>query len=565
MRKYSKYLSLNIFLLGILFLLPLLFYSIGDSLNAKTIFVCITFLTIFTGFIFQKSQIFTLPDLLLSIILLWFFGNYLFISEVDYSTNFWLYVFYIICVFVLKSNLISTQKQSILKVILTLIVVSCSFQALLSLGQHFKLLPKNNDYFSLTGIFSSPNYLALYLSQGVIILLWKFLFQKNTTKTEKTLLVLLSLFISVIVMAKSRGTFISIVSSTICLLFLYPKSYKFWSALSAGYKKMTIAVMTVFVFLGAIGLYFLNSDSINGRKLILKLGTKNITEKPFFGNGLFSFTSAYNKTKADYFLASEKPWNEIKVANYVNSAFNEYYQSVFEMGFLFFVLLLIFCIVLFKVRIHRISILGIGLVLNSLVWMFFNTAIKNVFLMLTFLLGISLLLAHHKQGKILSQKSVLFFKIGIVLISFLGLFCVTKNTIDKPKTETPNNLFSKFYKNSADNFRLGKKIYKSGLKKEGIQLMEDAFDKTHYPKYGEQLFKFYEKSHQLQKAEKTGEILIGLQPYKLQPRIELAQFLEDKRPQQALLLYQSVINLPVKIESKKATEFKELAKEKINP
>ncbi len=93
--------------------------------------------------------------------------------------------------------------------------------------------------------------------------------------------------------------------------------------------------------------------------------------------------------------------------------------------------------------------------------------------------------------------------------------------------------------------------------------MEKGFENTYSPKVGKSLASRYVRDGNLKRAEEIYRLNIGLEPYRYEARMNLLDILiRTNQYQKALFLCKEIIDLPVKIHSKKVEQYKIIARRK---
>ncbi|NJK98403.1 MAG: hypothetical protein HC905_28925, partial [Bacteroidales bacterium] len=108
---------------------------------------------------------------------------------------------------------------------------------------------------------------------------------------------------------------------------------------SPWYVIVIIAALIVALLSVIVGyLYFVKSDSANGRLFIWKICGKIISDNLFFGVGYDNFFNAFADYQSNYFKLGLYKMQEFYNAGFVPFAFNDYLQSFVETGLIGFIL-----------------------------------------------------------------------------------------------------------------------------------------------------------------------------------------------------------------------------------
>jgi len=452
----------------------------------------------------------------------------------------------------------------------------------MALLQSYGYLNVKNEYFTLLGSFSSPNLLGAYLGVGITLFIW-YLYVNVTKKKWLNITVFLTLLIVCVVvfLTKSRGTWLALICALSVLYFTSTKNFESIKKSPVSIKVFLIIGLFILIIFGSKYLYSLNKESVNGRVLIAKVTLEEITKKPAFGHGLFSFAGGYNKAKSEYFTSSERTWDEIQVGNYVSTAFNDYLLVAYECGLPFLLIALgLFIWILIKTKITSETRLGIALIVYLSIWVISNSISSSVSLTLMGLFGCSLILVYGNFKKsILKNKRMfkttlltivlVFCSLGIFAVSskvlgtkkFMNYYAQNKKSLDKDVLISFNKPMEN---NRNNNFQLGKLLIRSGYKEEGMSLMAKDFNRSSLPKIGRSLAQLYINNGNYKKAEEIYKFNGGAEPFRFEPKMDLIALMEKTNDySQIVNLSKKIIEFPVKIPSIKVDEYKELSRKRI--
>jgi hypothetical protein len=580
--------KLDLFFISLLLLFTLFDFNIFNKFinDRELLFVLIVSI----WFVFKlwfhriKEISFSLFDIGLLILFLFYNINFFILSNTTfYYSRYLVFVSYYFVFYLFKWSFQNDTKTLIkFKSILLLIVLLSIVQAIFSLIQFNGLMPVKNPYFKLLGSFSSPNYLALYLSFSVLILTWYLLIKESINSYKKIGIIISILLMGIVLLlSESRGTFLSLLFSMIVLFINYKKKYfKFYKD-SAIQKGALFVVIITILFFAFKYLYHSDVSSIKGRKFIAKITTKDIVKNPLKGYGAFNFTGTYNKSKSDYFLAKNRSWEEVKVGNYVFSPLNDYLLIVYEFGIPFLLLSLFIIIILFlKVKFTNKSIIGFVLLLNIFIWSLFNTATINVPVMIVGIFGLSTLMVYGElRVKICKCHKYLgkFLVIGFFFIAFLGLYIILNKVTSAIKikgySEKTTKTFDKSnfinqYKflenNNYIEFNIGYELYRRGYIEEGFNFMEESYKKTHHPKIGKSLASLYIRKNNYKRTEEIYRINMGIEPFRFEHIMKLISLMERTGNfKELIFLSQKVIDLKAKVPSETVDKYKAAARKNI--
>ncbi len=532
---------------------------------------------LFRFFCFKSFQKTNILEVGILIFILFLSAHYfLFAKSSIYYLKLWTYIDYVLIYFLFK-ELLSQKKQVYIEYILANIVFVAFLEACFAILQYTGALEVEKSYFLLLGSFSSPNFLAAYLSFGFSIVIWSLLIKKNISKTAKTLSIfLLILFGSVILISKSRATWLALVGGLSTLLITSKKYYSLIKQSSLLKKTLSTSFLIVAIVPCSYFLYNLKPASVNGRILVAKITSQEILKKPITGHGILSFAGGYNEAKASYFSKTERPWEEVQNATYVFTAFNDYLLLLYEVGIpitLFGCTLLL--LTLLKTSINVFSRIGLALFINILILSLFTSPLGVVPLTTISFFSFTILLTSIKTKKTaIPPKTKLIMRSLIICIAIIGISINTTRLYSSNKLRTYYKtsqdsidldkalLFSKLNNNNLfSNYHFGLKLYQYGYKKESFTYMENAFAYSVAPKIGKRLGFFYTKEGNYKRAEELFKMNIATEPYRYEPRIDLLNlYVKTNDYKKALAIAEEILNLNVKIPSDKITAFKNRAK-----
>lgn len=562
----------------LVFALPFISYSfilnsnkIGKELFFVTVVSLWLFFKVLTSF---KNKIFKIHtvDLMMLLFVLYVFVHFFIYSYYSFLYNqFWVFTGYMVLFYLFQFSFDKKNKsESAFTFSIKLIWLCCSVEAIIALLQKMNFVNAENEYFQIVGTFINPNFLGVYMVIGLIGVLYQILFFEFKDSIVKLLLLISALLmLYVLYLTDSRASWISLIVGVLFLLSTSPKSISFLKA----NKKKTIALISVLFFVGISGLYFLyqlNKDSVDGRTLIREITISEIKEKPFFGNGIFNFTGIYNNSKAEYFNELQRPWNEIKVANYVSTAFNDYLQIVFEIGFFGFVLLGLLLFVIFrKIELTPKTRLGLTVVVIFAFLGLFTSVLYNPTAMVFLVWGLSLLIVFgNNRRELLTITNTFCIKsinVSFIIMSFLitvTFYLKTQILIDfKTISEGENQRF--YYKINDTKmlliqddpfveFKFGFEKFHEGEAKKGILMMENSVRKEPIPEANVVLADSYSGQKNFLKTEQLLVLNNGIEPFRFEPKENLFRFyIQTKQKEKSIKIAREIINLPVKIKSNK--------------
>lgn len=518
-------------------------------------------------------------DFVMALFVLYIIVHYTLFSFFSFGYNyFWVLICCIILFYLFRTSLETQNKSDALfRFTIKLIWFYCFIESVVALLQKMKLLEGHNEYFDVVGTFVNPNFLGVYMDVGLVVTFYMLLF----FELKKSVIVLfltggLSMFF-VLFLTDSRASWISLAMGLLFLVLSSPKNISFFKVNKK--KGLTIlASLILLVFVSLFFLYYLNKDSVDGRTLIRKITISEIKENPVFGNGIFNFTSIYNTSKAHYFNDSNRPWEEIKVANYVSTSFNDYLQIIFELGFTgFIILILLFYTIVRTVKLNPKTRLGLSLLVVFAILGLFTSVLYNPTAMILAVWVLSLLFAGTKDRmealtimNIFYIRCILLFCISFSLILLVFFYFKTQALIDFKSVVEENN--QKLYYKFSDKrmlliedepyveFRFGFEKYHEGEAEKGLLMMTNSIKKAPIPDANLTLANLYLSNHRILRAEELLQLNVGIEPFRFEPRENLLRFyLDTKQEDELLRTANSIIDLPVKIKSNEILNYKKRA------
>jgi len=455
----------------------------------------------------------------------------------------------------------------------------CWLQSTIGILQYFNLVSYRNEVYKVIGTFQSPNFLASFLSFGMVASFWLVLNQKN--KKIKNI-VLLGFFpvIFALILANSRTGLLMSVAGSLFLTFTQETFKKWFSNLQFFKKGILISTFCILIGLGVNYLYHYKKDSSQGRILAATITLNEIAKKPFLGHGFFDYTGGYNNAKANYFSEKDRSWDEIKNANYIKSPFNDYLYYWYEYGGIWCLLCLFFFIYYFYKNYNpkdQLWKLGTSLIIMFLIGISFLTLSDKPAFFSILLIGLAMISKKENSEK----KSP---KINPLIICLLGLIILVsatkdiynririqkistdlKNGSEEYSTDTIKKTFEKVYDYGRLEFMFGAILWEQGNEKEALKVMKEAFEKIKLPRYGQNIGHKLIEFGNYKEAEKLLKFNIYNEPFRFKPRKNLLDFyikIGDKKS--ADKIAKNMTTLPIKIPSKEVDYLKNYAQSYLN-
>lgn len=524
-----------------------------------------------------KKIVLNYEDLAIVFFTIYTFIHYLLFSKQNiFQINFWVLLGYPICFFYFKS-LISRNKN-VITIFLNSVLVVALIENTIAYLQLFKLIDSSNTFFDFAGTFYSPNMLAFYLAISCVIIVWKFLNLKLSI-LQKIMHLFLFVFEGILLVAiTSRSSYLAVFFGIICILITHKKIIQRINTYKIQKKAIAILAICLLGFFSLKKLYNLKKDSADSRIFIAERTIDLIKEKPFLGNGIFSFKGNYNIAKASYFESTSRPWSEIKNGGYTYHAFNEFLYIIYEIGLLGFgVIMLIFIFLFLKFQLNRNQSIALAILVMLFLFSLFSYPIyvPHIAMIGVFCAAI---ISSQKKGNFLQIKNGLLTTTSKFLCGVLGLFLTylafhkLLNRLEIKKyyesseyrAQLDKQDLIKLFNRSNDigesKFYLGYELFQRGYKEEGVKLMYESFPITAEPKMGKILAQSLMDVKDYRKAEKIHKINIFNEPFRFKPRMDYGLLLKkcNRLFEQGKIL-EEVVALPMKIPSEEANQYKKNA------
>jgi len=205
-------------------------------------------------------------------------------------------------------------------------ILAC-LQAMICLLQQLNYLPTADAAFQVTGTCVNPNNTAMFLTLCLPVL---YVSLKGAIKPLQHTKYVTAIVLIVLALCclKCRTAFLGIFCMAVIQLCLQ-------STISGARKKYLLVGWIVVV--GGIlltGLYFLNVQSAEGRLLVWKIVLRSIGQQTWWGGGYGLFEHDYNLAQANYFAEAARPITEIFQAGYIHMSYNELLENIAEGGLL---------------------------------------------------------------------------------------------------------------------------------------------------------------------------------------------------------------------------------------
>ena len=191
-----------------------------------------------------------------------------------------------------------TTKANAVK-LLYLLIIGGLIQAAIIFAQYCGIINSLNGNFNITGTFTNPGHVAVYLSGSIVSAI--ILFKQSYKTAEKTSKILLSIFVVILFAAlclcKSRTSFIALIAAVIVVLLQTDRFRHFTKVC----KSSIVAVGVALLLFAVAGSYYIRTKSADARLLIWRVSIELFEQAPVFGNGTESFKRQYMYRQAEYF------------------------------------------------------------------------------------------------------------------------------------------------------------------------------------------------------------------------------------------------------------------------
>lgn len=481
------------------------------------------------------------------------------------------------------------DNRYIIIVIISVILLVANIQIIWIYLQWSGKLNSFNMYHSITGSFSNPSPMSIYLSLHLPLALALYIYipksDNNIELSAKILSVITIIFICLILpITKSRTSWIIAILGIGLVIFFLPKVHNYiYRFMNSPTKRLSFGSALIgIMILGGIILYNFKKDSADGRLLIWKVGLSMTKDNLLFGKGFDAVPREYDKYQALYFASGNANSTEIALADQLGSVFNDYIHIMVEFGLLGLCLFLFLLIILIKHYFKEKTIIEQGVTVSAILFFIaalFTYPLQTLPILLLFVVCIAI-----ASGMEQGQRVYLFpfnlnsFKTVSLIVSTFWLINVMKEQIrfyrafefaydgivwHLGKENYQQSLIS--YEKSLSELPLngwimmqyGKALAQTKQHKKSIEVLTKAkemiTDTSLYRSLGDSYcyFKNYDE------AEKCYRLAINIVPNKFSTRSHLANlFLMKHDTIQAKKIALEILNLPIKIPSQRITSIR---------
>ncbi len=301
-------------------------------------------------------------DIFVSIIpayylILHFFINQYFHALINIKVMLGLIIFYWLIHFALNSKKEMDEKIHLLKTFFVLMLIIVTIESVIGLFQVFDIIQIRRQVIYetvLIGTMGNANAVGGLIAVMIPGIL--FLIKTAKQKKQKNLYIIaLILSLIVLLLTKSRGAWIGLITGFLVYNFEY--IVRIWKKLINKLNKYIIILVSLVILIAAgFAFHSINPESGAGRIFIWKVTALMIKDHPFLGIGPNNYEVEYLNYQAKYFAISENK-NDFDFAANIKQAHNQYFEILAETGLigLLFVLTLlaIFIYMCIKLLVHK--------------------------------------------------------------------------------------------------------------------------------------------------------------------------------------------------------------------
>lgn len=506
-------------------------YFIPNFLNIQFFVSCLTVLLFLAQLNRCIRRVSSFQFNRIDLIVLFFYGyvflNNLFLSTYAFSEDF-INFSAIFCVYfiVRQQKLTNHVIFKYLKITALLII---SIETIYCFLQWKNIIPNLNSNYQIGGSYGHPAFTAISISVLIPYLI-KPLKKWDFKSTIVKILIPVGLFLLLLFSLKSRAALLSIVLSFTAII-IYPKVKHL--------KKLKIVVSTFFIGLIVFTVAFVKSDSSLGRIFVWKKCIDIIPENLFFGAGFGRFTFEYNKYQSLFFSKLIHPNKEAFLADYSESAFNEFLQFGVEMGLtgLAFLLILLGCFFYFKKQTNNAEYF-FNAILCSFIPLFLGWSVLRYFpIGCFFFIGIALLskqignkLIFSFKVKSKKIKNILLLFVIFLAILFLhnraNYLLISWSVQNDKKLNYSDNLrkaFPKLQYSDSHVYKCCDFLIRNNEYKQAAFVAEKSSKWLNSPALYHYLYKIHLEQKEYSKVVKDLDYLINISPSKIYPKYALAK------------------------------------------
>jgi O-antigen polymerase len=222
--------------------------------------------------------------------------------------------------------------------------IIAGIEVLVCLLQFAGILKSVNYYFKVTGTYSNPNVVAMFLAMVLPITLFTAWPRQKKWRVFSEA----GLYITTILLLQCRTALVaSIATGAFYLLFNEGVKQK-WKSVPKSIKGLITGAAVVAIAAGLYLAYNYKQRSADGRWLVWKISTGIIKENPVTGIGYGMFEPRYNLTQAALIAGKQLSPREMNNARYVKMSYNDYLELLMEGGLIGLLLFLLPIIIILR-------------------------------------------------------------------------------------------------------------------------------------------------------------------------------------------------------------------------
>ncbi len=255
------------------------------------------------------------------------YGFYTVLHGVLFTDYFNLYHGYILisCLLAITLPIICTPSN--FSTIVCIVLLLAFIESVVCLLQMAGFMGSFSSHFQVTGTFENPNVTAMFIAMACCSI--PYILCIVNPGIRKFIIVAVVIILIALFSLGCRTAWLGLVGAGIVPLYL--NSQSLLEFIKSFFKKTVGIITGVFLLLLLLSLasrmYQVKKESADGRKLIWKISSQMIAERPLFGYGFGHFEKHYNLYQANYFQNGNGSPSERRNADHVNMAYNEFLQQ----------------------------------------------------------------------------------------------------------------------------------------------------------------------------------------------------------------------------------------------
>jgi O-antigen ligase len=446
------------------------------------------------------------------------------------------------------------------------IMAIAALESLIVLLQFIKLFPVPSSYFLCTGTWINPNVIAMFLGVSIFssLTIIKNEQSKVAKKIAETLLILICVAIALL---KCRTAYIIVFIQLIPFYFSTIKN-QITSVYKFNQNGIFILSLGFILFLATVNVFKQKTESTNNRISIWQNTIKLGLQKPLFGFGSSSFEKEYN-----IFSTTQN----LKINDHINMAYNDFLEIFVELGIIGLILWLSFLtFILFKYLKAEDYSTNFWLVFAVVCLQLTNfgfQALPAFVLVLFYFATIQSEKQIIQNGEISLAGNTIFKGLFMIVFLFLSAYLFVNNNkvswafyVKSLKEKNLNLVDYVSLKKTLNNYPsynklLGQKYYFIGNYNQSKIAFTKALAYSSEPDLFIKRAYIYEKLNLIDSAINDYRVVIKMQPHKLSHKFVLLQLFQSTKDSiNGSIIANEILNIPIKIKTKKAFFIKEYAK-----